>query len=264
MSDLPGSVWAVLLATVGSAFLGSAHCLGMCGGISALASMDAKSALSYQLGRWMGYATLGALAALLGSTLTGAELPTELHWLSFALIGLALISNGVSLWRGTSGLSPLSGKRVGGALSGLLRPVNALPSVVRSLLIGLVTAALPCAWLYSFVLIALASRDPWMGAGVMSGLWLGSAPPLLVAGVGGAGIRRWATQRGARQLWARRALALVLVLAGVSNLSARSPWRRAETQGGGGAGGGGSELICHPGSVEPSAMEPKSVRDHRD
>jgi len=67
----------VLAAAFITGVLGSAHCFGMCGGISGLFAVNANvaslrtqvpKAIMYNLGRILSYAILGAAVALLGKT----------------------------------------------------------------------------------------------------------------------------------------------------------------------------------------------------
>ena len=59
---LPGLVFAISL-------LGSMHCVGMCGGLIMALPQQPRVLVSYHLGRWLGYLSLGALAGLAGDFL---------------------------------------------------------------------------------------------------------------------------------------------------------------------------------------------------
>ena len=74
----------VLIAAAGAAFVagffGSAHCVGMCGGIAGLFAVKLEIAalsrrlvfaLLYNVGRLLGYALLGFLAAGIGESIAG-------------------------------------------------------------------------------------------------------------------------------------------------------------------------------------------------
>jgi sulfite exporter TauE/SafE len=61
-----------------------------------------------------------------------------------------------------------------------LRPVVfRLPLAMRGLVTGLLTALLPCGWLYLFALLAAGSGSAVIGAFVMVAFWLGSVPALV-------------------------------------------------------------------------------------
>ena len=59
-----------------------------------------------------------------------------------------------------------------------LRPGN------RALVIGLLTALLPCGWLYAFAIVAARTGSILFGAAVMAAFWLGTVPILASLGVG--------------------------------------------------------------------------------
>ena len=74
-------LWPQLTAAVVTGFLGSAHCFGMCGGISGLFAVStevrnlrqqAPRAIAYNLGRLLTYAMLGIGVAMLGKTMVDA------------------------------------------------------------------------------------------------------------------------------------------------------------------------------------------------
>ena len=170
------------------AFLGSLHCVGMCGGFALAAASGSKSTLHqplqialYLIGKSLSYAILGTSAALLAHSTT--QLPSEPEAIvsartSFAwLAGVTIMlcgfgSMGVRLpnahgpirrtikliepiWNGILGLSPLT----------------------RSFGIGISTGLLPCG--LSWSAIALGTQVDPASAGL--GLFvfgLGTAPAL--------------------------------------------------------------------------------------
>lgn len=61
-----------------------------------------------------------------------------------------------------------------------LRPfVFRLPLPLRGLVTGLLTALLPCGWLYLFALLAAGTGSSLTGALVMAAFWLGSVPAMV-------------------------------------------------------------------------------------
>jgi sulfite exporter TauE/SafE len=95
------------------------------------------------------------------------------------------------------------------------RMAMALRPVPRALSIGLLTALLPCGWLYLFAVVAAGTASPWRGAAVMAAFWLGSVPILVALGIG--------VQALAGTLGRRLPLvsAVVILLLGVSTLVLR-------------------------------------------
>jgi hypothetical protein len=64
------------------------------------------------------------------------------------------------------------------------RAAVGLRPLPRALTIGLLTALLPCGWLYAFAIIAAGAGTALGGAAVMAAFWLGTVPILVSLGVG--------------------------------------------------------------------------------
>lgn len=169
---------ALLGAVLVSAVAGSLHCAAMCG---PLAGAAGRGQAAYAAGRLAGYVVLGVVAGAVGAAV---DLAGDLASVS----GVAMIVAGVALlgW-GAWSLATALGWRRGGGGGGEARPmlyaIRRRGAHTRGALIGLVTPALPCGWLWAFVVIAAGTGDPAGGALVMATLWLGSAPALLGAGL---------------------------------------------------------------------------------
>ncbi|MGV3526209.1 MAG: sulfite exporter TauE/SafE family protein [Candidatus Sericytochromatia bacterium] len=202
----------VLMASV----LGSLHCAGMCGGIVMALPPRRSVQVSYHLGRLLGYLGLGALAGLLGQQfLRQAGLLAGVASLVMAVI---LFSMALRIWRG----QPLH-LRLPAALQKALQLPLALslsgsrrPGPGGTLLggsVGLLTVLLPCGWLYSFVIGAVMTRQPVLGAAYLVAFWAGTLPALAF----GPALLT-ALLQGRSQVW-RRGVALLLVGAGLLTLS---------------------------------------------
>jgi sulfite exporter TauE/SafE len=206
------------VATVSVAFLGSAHCAAMCGGIAA-AALKPREAVAYQLGRLAGYLSLGAAAGALGSGIASELRFSGLPWLAAAFAAAAVLWAGATLWRGSAPLPARLGRawaRFTPALvSRAARALRSWPSA-RAGLLGGVTGLLPCGWLHGFVLVAAASGSAVRGAAVLGALWLGSVPALSAA----PALWRLASRRSATP-WLRRGLAAALVAAGLFGVGTR-------------------------------------------
>ena len=163
--------------------LGGPHCVAMCGAACAgIAQATAQRSwwtlTQFQLGRVVGYALLGALAASsvqgLGwlTTQSAALRPLwSLLHLGVAALGLLLLwksQQPVWLDRAARHLW----RKVSGWVQG--RP-NSVP-----LLIGVVWALLPCGLLYSALLLASLSASAWSGAAAMAAFALGTAVSMTV------------------------------------------------------------------------------------
>jgi sulfite exporter TauE/SafE len=85
----------------------------------------------------------------------------------------------------------------------------------RALVIGLLTALLPCGWLYAFAIVAAGTGSVLFGAAVLAAFWLGTVPILASLGVGVQAL----TGTLGRKLPV--ATALVIVALGLYTITAR-------------------------------------------
>jgi uncharacterized protein len=175
--------WTFPLAVALSAFVGSLHCVAMCGGlVSALAPTRSRLA-SYQLGRLAAYGSLGAGAGAFGRfAISPADFGVASH-IAAALLAVALVTTGIRLLRRRTLHFGMPA-----AFSALYSRVLASARVSRregartwaiSGAGGALSALLPCGWLYAFVLAAAASGSAQRGAVFMAAFWLGTLPSLL-------------------------------------------------------------------------------------
>lgn len=213
------SVLAVLVAS----FLGSLHCVAMCGGLAGFCANSSQrffaGTVAYHLGRGFSYTLLGAAAGALGGQIDVQAQLLGFERITSIAIGLLLLVWGVvALY---SGRAPKIFQKVVGLVSSRIagRLKRAKERDYSALhigaLTGLLTVFLPCGWLYAFVLVAVASGSALSGAGVMLFFWMGSVPLLFVCSFG---IK---LLRPSMLRWAPRLGALLLVFAGLSSVFAR-------------------------------------------
>jgi len=182
----------VLVAALVTGVLGSAHCFGMCGGISGLFAVNASvstlraqipKAIMYNLGRILTYAVLGGLVALLGKT-TVELIPRMAAPVRLAS-GILIILVGLQLAFGWRILAPLENsgaklwKRIAPAAKGLV-PVE---TMVQALGLGIIWGWLPCGLVYSVLLLAATTTNVVSGALVMVAFGLGTMPAMLATGI---------------------------------------------------------------------------------
>ncbi len=203
--------------------LGSAHCLGMCGGISGLfaVNVEARSlvsrmplALTYNLGRILSYAVLGALVALFGSALVDAipklAGPVRLAGgLVMILIGLQIAFN----WRFLRPVETM-GAALWGKVSPVARGLMPVTNAPRALGLGLVWGLLPCGLVYSVLLIAATSANPAGGAAIMVAFGIGTTPAMVMTGIGALQLSRTLSRKNARL-----AAGVLIVAVGVLTLA---------------------------------------------
>jgi sulfite exporter TauE/SafE len=215
MTELAPILSAALLAGL----LGSAHCLGMCAGISGLFAVNAEigtlrrqlpMAITYNTGRVLTYALLGAIVASFGSALVEAK-PTLARPI-LLITGTVIILIGLQVAFNWRLLNPI--ERMGAVLWRKLAPVarHFIPvtSLPRALGLGLLWGWLPCGLVYSVLLIAATSAKPLAGAAAMLAFGIGTMPAMVLTGVGAAQLSAFMRRRGARL-----GLGLVIVALGV-------------------------------------------------
>lgn len=203
-------MWILITAVVSASLLGSMHCVGMCGPLAIWASGagDGRSARHmavattlYHLGRMLTYALAGLLAGAVGQLTDMGGNALGLQLLAARVVGVSMVGIGAVrlaqlLW---TGLRPKKSLDLSASQPPLLtrtlvklRPVVfRLPLAARGLVTGLLTALLPCGWLYLFALVAAGTGSWIMGPIVMLAFWAGTVPALvaLVSGTQALAIR---------------------------------------------------------------------------
>lgn len=199
------SEWSYLAAALAIGFLGSSHCIGMCGGISGalgLAVPGQKPAWSrligYSTGRIASYTAMGLLVGTLGAFLA-ADIARGLAPLRI-VAGLMLIAMALYLadwWRGLVWLERGGSVlwRAVQPLSKRLLPVNSTPQAIA---LGALWGWLPCGLVYSALAFALAQGGAQQAALAMLAFGLGTVPAVLATGVAATRLRAIVLKPGVR------------------------------------------------------------------
>ena len=194
---------------------GGPHCVAMCGaacaGLGQAAGPHRHRAMGlFQLGRIVGYAALGGLAAAsiqgLG-WLTVQSAALRPVWSLFHVA--ALVLGLLLMWQARQPIwLEVGARRVWAGVQRLVAGRGQL----APFWVGMLWALLPCGLLYSALLVAAMSSQPWQGAAVMAIFALGTSVAML------AGPWLWLRLRGsaASGQWGIR-------LAGLA-LAASSAW----------------------------------------
>ena len=203
MTDLAASLTAAVLAGL----LGSAHCLGMCAGISGLFAMHSSAsglraqlplAIIYNAGRLLSYAILGYAVAAVGSRFV--DVIPALAGPVRLIAGIVIILIGLQIAFDLRLLAFL--ERMGGAVWERVSPVSRhlLPvtNAPRALGLGLLWGLLPCGLVYSILLVAASSGEAVNGALVMLAFGAGTTPAMLMTGLGAARLSTLMQQRRTR------------------------------------------------------------------
>lgn len=191
--------------------LGSTHCLGMCGGISASLSMalpvgrgfrirQTLMLLAFNGGRIGSYTLIAALVAVL-STSAAAQW-NELAPVLRTLAGILLILMGLSMaqwWQGIRHIERI-GAPVWARLSPLTRRFLPVRNGWQAVALGGLWGWLPCGLVYST--LGWAALQPSVGsaAATMAFFGLGTLPSMLATGYAATWVRRLQGQKRIRQL----------------------------------------------------------------
>ena len=203
--------WSALVV----GFLGSFHCIGMCGPIVlAVPAQSFFSKLLYNLGRTITYASMGALLGFVGAGFSFVGWQQNLSILVGVLMLIIILftkykhfdlpMNGVfeKLW--------IYSKR-------LLTPLFKSKSMFSPLFIGLINGLLPCGLVYAALLAALAMGGVWESALYMALFGLGTAPLLIGVAVFGNWLTpKWRTRFNRTVPYFVGVLAILLILRGLN------------------------------------------------
>lgn len=166
--------------------LGSAHCMGMCGGIAATIGLHQHQKrighlVGYNLGRVISYSIAGALVGSLGFLLKGEILGLALR----TVAGLLLIAMGFYIAKWWQGL--LQVEKLGGYAWRFIQPFAArlLPveSAKQAITLGFFWGWLPCGLVYSTLLWSATAQSASQSALLMLAFGMGTLPAMLLTGI---------------------------------------------------------------------------------
>lgn len=217
---------SVILAAAVAGLLATPHCAAMCGGFASACARPRAGLWAWHSGRLVTYAVLGALAGGFGAVLPGP------WWLP------AVVSAALLIWfaAALAGLAPQPAARI----PGLAQAGAALarrPGVLSRVLFGVATGLLPCGMVYAALSLGISAGEPLLGAGALVAFGAATVPGLTVLALG---LQRF-VQRG---IWARRAFAALVLVAGLWSVGMRG--MRAAAHG---------APATHDHSVMPSVHE---------
>lgn len=217
--------------TIGAALLfgllASAHCLVMCGGISAALGMaTTKNAagnarrdllVAYQLGRVLSYALAGLVVGSIGHVAIAWADSASVRGGLRMVTGSVLVVSALALLGVIRNPMLLLGNRAWPQLSRLgrqLLPVNTLP---RALGFGMIWGWMPCGFVYNVLIVAALTADPRQSAATMAAFGLGTLPAMLASAWAGPRLTGLSARSGFR-----RTSGMALLMAGLLTISA--PW----------------------------------------
>jgi uncharacterized protein len=179
-------------------FLGSFHCIGMCGGFACALGRDPRGGaatlarhLVYNCGRLTTYCFLGGLAGALGQALCTprglkAAVPSDPFDLGQRVLaivaGLLMIVMAVQFF-GLLQRTHRVGVGFGGAtLATSLRSLLTIHRSAAPLALGVLNGFLPCPLVYAFAAEAASTGAPLPGFLTMASFGIGTFPAMLLMG----------------------------------------------------------------------------------
>lgn len=175
---LTTSLFAGLLAGL----MSLPHCAFMCGPLAGAAcsgqegALVSKSGVAYIVMRALAYAALGALAGATGGLVDAFLPPAWARTVLAMSLAVGMVILAVRLFRAATPRRAPEPKLV--PLQTKARVAHA--SLAKPMMLGALTALLPCGSLYAALLVAGATASALTGAASMLGFALGSAPALLL------------------------------------------------------------------------------------
>lgn len=163
-------------------FVGSLHCIGMCGPIVLALPLGVQTLprfisgrILYNIGRVVTYSVMGGVIGLIGAGISLSLLQQNLSILAGASILILFL---VKHWSKLSLPSPAS---FGLVLSKIQRAIASLlktSSPTPLFLLGLLNGLLPCGFVYLAVTAAAVTADALRGVLFMAGFGLGTVPAM--------------------------------------------------------------------------------------
>lgn len=180
-------------------FIGSLHCLGMCGPlvmayslhfrppeggpmeISSLGSKGLSHHVAFHLGRLLTYGLLGGLAAGLAHLVGLNHFFSDLRGAVTLGGGVLMVLFGLVLLK----VIPFRGPSLGGGsfFSRLFPILFRSQSLASKLALGVTTGFLPCMLSWAMIIKAVTAQNPIMGFFTMALFGLGTVPALFFTGL---------------------------------------------------------------------------------
>ncbi|MCH7400673.1 sulfite exporter TauE/SafE family protein [Belliella kenyensis] len=175
-------IWTALIL----GFLGSFHCLGMCGPIALVVSAKdnnpfLRNKIIYNLGRTITYSLLGVVIGMIGFSLALAGIQ---QWVSIIMGGVILLMS--FFYKRSERIIAQSGLfgavyKLKSSLGYFLKKGGS-PAFFAS---GLLNGLLPCGMVYIALIASLALQSPILGAVYMFFFGIGTVPMLIGVMVSG-------------------------------------------------------------------------------
>ena len=186
---------ALLLGVMFASFIGSLHCIGMCGGFVAFYAGHTqhrtrgiqRTHLAYNGGRLVTYLLLGFVFGSAGAALEVIASSAGFRSVVMLIAGSFMVLWGVLMLFQQKGVMafhlplPVVWKSW---ISHRYRALVQKPPLWRAAWLGFFSSLLPCGWLYVFALMAAGTGHPFDGVLVMFAFWLGTLPAMFGLALG--------------------------------------------------------------------------------
>ncbi len=178
--------------------LGAGHCVGMCGGLGSLLTLNSTTnhaivpLFFYNIGRIFSYSLFGAIVAGIAASLSElTSINNSLVWLRI-LSAIMMIILGLYIGKWWFGLLRLEqmGQFIWKWISPLGRTLLPLKKSWYALPFGIIWGWLPCGLVYSTLTWAAVSGSALNGALIMSAFGIGTLPAMLLVGLGATKIKQ--------------------------------------------------------------------------
>ena len=176
--------------------------------MTAATAQSSAGIIRYHFGRLLGYLSLGAIAGTIGQELFGSRwFSNTVPWVAVLTIGGGLIFLGFRLWNDKSPHFQIISEKT---LAKLYRKSGFSPFYI-----GALSALLPCGWLHTYVLGAVATQSLIQGTLFLFAFWLGTLPAMSFAP---ALVQKFLTPLSRR---APKVSAVVLICAGFLSIGSK-------------------------------------------
>jgi sulfite exporter TauE/SafE len=208
-------------------FLGSVHCIGMCGGIIGALTLGLPGAqpqrpqvtflylLYYNIGRIFSYAIAGGIAGFIGSKIIHTSLLPDGQMIGAIISSVFMIALGLyinSWWQGLIQLEKL-GSKVWRFIEPACKSFLPVKHSWQALMLGVIWGWLPCGMVYAVLVWSLSAGSAIQGASLMIAFGLGTLPTLLALGA----FAKW-LEKVRKQAVVRKTAGLVIICFGIYGL----------------------------------------------
>lgn len=220
---------ALIISAITIGFLGSFHCIGMCGAIALSLPVQHLNGwkkpvgiLLYNTGRIVTYALLGGILGLVGNTF---QFWGWQQTVSIILGVLLLTACLLAISKKRLNTSSFIQKNWNNKIINAIAPLFQSKKLSNMLLIGLLNGLLPCGLVYMAIAGAIAAHHALEGMLFMASFGLGTLPAMLILGLTGNMLSiKWRTNIRKASPYIIGIMGLLLILRGANlNIPYLSP-----------------------------------------